>query len=514
MKKYILLIIMIMFASCKKSYIAEIEPNNDFSSATPAELNREVRGYLDSASDTDFYQLISSEDTLVSLELSAVKGVNHSVEVFFDDGGQVRPVKLIDDVRKSSAEKMPNLFLQSGRYYFKISYGDRDDAEGNKDAYYVLKLTSGEYISSEKEGNDDFNSATAIEQGETFSGYYYPAFNKLNRRKDSELKEEDYYAVQVDCSAENPVLLDVSVTGVENVDSVLNLYDPFQVLIATANNNGSGQGENFSDIGLTKPGKYYVSVSSVNFEVNFDVKYQIQMMVKPYDTSIEMESNNDYQRANRIIDNVINGKIFPAGDSDFFEINSGGSDGMFRIEVIPPVGMDIKLELLDESGETLAEADNFKDGEKEIFPNFYSESRFYLKVTSSGSYADAEMGYAVSVNESKKDPTEEIEPNDSVSSANKVKTRIIKGYISSNNDKDYFLIDPGSRVKVKFSVSGIDGTEFDFSISDSLGYAIKTETINGTDVKVIEEMIDSRGYIVIESKGDVSNFPYSIEIGD
>ncbi len=514
MKKYSIIIIILVLFACKKSFIKEIEPNNSFDEAEIIELNKEVRGYLDSASDTDYYQIISSGDTVVAVDLSAVKGVNHAVEIYFDNGGQKKLVKLIDDVRKSSAEKMPNLFLESGRYYFKIMFGDRDAAEGSADSHYSFKLTSGEYISSEKEGNDNFANATAIEQGEIYGGFYYPAFDKLNKTAGFESKEMDFYAVQVDCSAENPVLLDVKVSGVEGIDSVLNLFDPFQVLIETSNNNAAGQGENFSDIGLSKPGKYFIAVFSNNFEVNYDKKYDIQVLIKPFDVSSEMESNNDTARANVISGSVINGKIFPASDSDFFQYKPESSNSMHRIEIIPPVGMDIKFDIISSSAEVLFTVDNFKDGEKESFPNFYSDKDFYLKVYAAGSYADGEMNYSLSINESQKDATEEVEPNDVIAKANKVKTKILKGYISGNNDKDYFLVEPGTRVKVKFNVSGIEESLFDVSITDSLGYVIKTETISSTEVKLIEEMIDIKGYVVIESKGRTSNFPYYIEIGD
>lgn len=512
MKKIIFILLVISAFSCKKDFLSEAEPNNSFDKANPIEIGREIRGYLGDEEDFDIYQLAVSEKMIISIEVSAVKGVNHAIEIYRDNAGKKLFLKHIDDSRKSSAEKMPNISVDDGIYYIKIMFGDRDKAAPGKSVFYSLKLKSREYIFEEEEGNDVFKMATGLPVEEKYSGYFYPAFNKKNKDKDAKFREEDYYYIDVDASADSPVLLDVMLSAVKNIDSQIFLYNPQGRLIAEANTGTSSEEESLTDVGLTESGKYFVMVSSVNYESNYDDAYTIQAFIKSYDSGVEMEPNNSVDAKNVIVDGIVNGKIFPQGDEDFYSYSVKNPGSALKIEIIPPVDVNIKFDIFN--GENIYTVDNFENGETEIFPNYIADESILLRVYSSASTFSKDMNYGITITESELEEGEEKEPNDSVDTAIRVNGNYLKGYLSKPDDKDYFLIEANKRVKLKFDVKGIDDCKFEFSIADSLGYILKTVEVEGDTAIEVEEMVDMKGYIIVESKGSVSNYPYYIEIGE
>lgn len=507
-----ILFVLMLITACKKNYISEVEPNNSFVESTLIELDKDIRGYLENENDVDVYQLIVTEKKSVRIELSAVKGVNHAISIFRDESGKRVLVKEIDDARKSSSEIMTNIAMKNGRYYIKIHFGDRDQKKGNEKVQYNLKLISSELLFEEEEANDTYKTATDLPSGEKFSGYFYPAFNKKNTENES--REYDFFMIDPGLADNQYALLDVTLTGVEGVDSVLKIYDPFMNLIVESNVLGSGREENLKDIGLTRPGKYYIQIYSANYEVNPVSNYSIQANIKPYDPSVEMEPNNSTDKANKMVENIINGKIFPQGDEDWYSFSPQDGMNIFRVEVIPPSDIDIKIDVISLNGNTIYTIDNSGSGEKEYFPNIYSKDPFKIRVYSNSAEGNPDMTYAVSVNSRKIEPEEETEPNDERETASVVKKNVIKGYISKNQDVDYYSIKVNTRVKVKFAISGIDDREIEISVADSLGYIIKTITVNSKEVVEFEEMIDGKGFIIVKTNGNVSSDPYFIELGE
>lgn len=510
-KAAFLLVFICVLTACNKNFIEEVEPNDRFVEANSIDMEKPIKGYLNTDKDIDIYEIIVTEKKVISLELSPVKGVNHAIAIYKDVGGDRKIIKLIDDVRKSSAENMPNIAMESGRYYIKILHGDRDEKKGNEENPYTLTIKEGELLFEESEGNDDFEAATLLPSAEKYNGYFYPSFNKLNK-EDS--VEYDFYKIEIIDADSEPSLLDVTLSGVEGIDSIIKVFGPDKELIVETNSVGSGLGESLKDIGLRKSGTYYICVYADNYSANNNQMYSIQANIKPYDSSIEMEPNNTEKTKNILRDNIINGKIFPPGDQDYFIFKPEQNKNVHRLEVIPPDGIDIKADILDGNGKVVMTIDNKPENMTEVIPNYYSEGEFTFKIYSDSSQSNPDMNYAVSINSREKEPEEEVEPNDDVSSAYKVQKNIIKGYISSNNDKDCYLIQTKSRIRVKFAVSGIDGSKIKISVTDSLGYIVKTVDTDSKEVVEFQEMIDGKGYLIVESDGEVSSDPYFIEMGE
>ncbi|MCL1833305.1 MAG: hypothetical protein FWG49_02265, partial [Leptospirales bacterium] len=246
-KKSILLIIfVILFTSCNKIKIYETEPNNTFETANKIEIGREIAGYLDSENDIDNFLLDINEIQILRIDLSGVKGVNHAINIYKKEAGVFKLIKVIDDNRKSAPETFANLYASPGQYIFSIVHGDRDPKKGNNENPYILKITSRPYSNEEQEPNDTPHSANEIFFDLPITGYFSPGRNPLNKKdkdsKDSagDMVETDWFKFNVS-HGNTPALIDVTLSGVHGIDSVISIFNSSLDEIVTVDNAGSGE---------------------------------------------------------------------------------------------------------------------------------------------------------------------------------------------------------------------------------------------------------------------------------
>ncbi len=76
------------------------------------------------------------------------------------------------------------------------------------------------------------------------------------------------------------------------------------------------------------------------------------------------------------------------------------------------------------------------------------------------------------------------------------------------------MLEYKKRVRKKFTLHGIKNSEIKISITDPLGFVIKTESVNDANSISFNEMIDSKGYVIIESVKENYDEPYTIELGE
>ncbi|MBN2401670.1 MAG: hypothetical protein JXN64_04665 [Spirochaetes bacterium] len=519
---FVLLIIIILpLISCKKNTQREKEPNNNFVNANEIEPDMVIEGLLDTPFDHDFYKLIIVTPFVMDIKLTSVKGINHAVKIWKDTELEQLVIKYIDDSRKSSTERMCNMFFDAGVYYIEILHGERDNPQGNEDDYYELHLSSKNTDDEEKESNDSPESANLIEIGREIKGYFSPAFNKLNRSGPFPSREEDWYYFDVDLEDDQPVLLDALISNVPDVKSVLYLFDSERKELASSGTYGAGDGGRLEGIGIMKPGRYYIMAAS-NFESNHSIPYRLQVTARNYDYSTEIEPNNSFDTANLIMKNEISAKIFPDGDMDFYLYNiqnavreeNQARDGQnfFRIEASSE-SLNLLLRIFDDNKNKLFEIDNLKVPGKEVMPNALLKNNFYIEVSSKRG-EDSSSGYNLNVSFFPYSGEYELEPNDTKETATRVKSDKIAGFISKKGDKDFYLFEYKKRVRKKFIVNGIQNSKLKAAITDPLGFVVKSETVDGADSVSFSEMIDSKGYLIIESVVENYDEPYIIELGD
>ncbi len=517
----VLLLFFPIFISCKKSIQSEIEPNNDFFSSNIINTDTVIEGLLDTPTDQDFFKLDLVNPCVADIELSPVKGLNHAIKIWKDNGQTL--LKYIDDSRKSSPERMCNIFFNTGTYYITVLHGDKDTPQGNKENHYQLQVSARSWDAEEKEPNDTYDMANPIEIGREIKGYFSPAFNKLNQSATSPFREEDWYYFNIDLIDNNPVLLNINLSGVPEVNSVLSVFDGNANEIVSSNNGKPDEGEAL-EIGIVKSGTYYIMVAS-NFESNNSIPYTLQTEFRVYDYSSEIEPNNDFEKANLITGNELKGRIYPEGDSDYFlfsrekntepdsiPVDEKDERFIYRIEALSE-GSDLVMKIFDNNKREVFEIDNIKGGGREVMPDAFFKDNFYIELSAKrGEILGSE--YLLNVSYSPYSEDLEIEPNDTKETANKIKSDRITGYISKAGDKDFYLLEYNKRVRKKLTLHGIKDAELKFSITDPLGFIIRTESVKDDNSITFNEMIDARGYLIVESVLDNYDAPYTIELGE
>ena len=506
-------LILLGAASCKDSSIAEQEPNNSFTSATEARLHAKIKGYIDKSDDQDFYRLEIVEPVVLDITLSAVKGVNHALKIYHAMGDTQLLIKVVDDLRKSSPERICNLFCQRDIYFIAVLHGSKDIPRANRENPYTLSLLGREPGDNEElEVNDSAEMARPIDFDTVYVGYFSPSYNQLNENRESPLREEDWYYIDISLDEEKPLLIDAELTGVPEVNAMIYVIDSELREISQSDTRGVGSGEFLKGVGITKSGRYYVMVTSRNFGSNSDIPYNLQILKREYDYSMEMEPNNTSENANDIVDGRIYGTISPEGDVDYFLYRISEQASLYRIAVEPPPELNIRVRVYNAMNKKLYEIDNSKNDEVEILPNAFIEGDFFIELSSDHRRYDQEHPYSLSVASIPYTEDSEIESNDTIERATKIKGDAIVGYTSRRNDVDYFYLEYPARVRCNFTVKGIKNSKLKISVTDPLGYIIKTVTVAGNQRKSFTEMIDLKGFLIVESEAENYDEPYIINI--
>ena len=460
--------------------------------------------------DRDFYQIELESDSVLDITISGIKGVNHAIRVW-KGGITPKELKVIDDNRKSSTERIANIFAEAGTYYIEIFHGSKDPRKENKETPYELLIKRREPGVEESESNDTFDTANPITAESEVAGYYSPAYNRFNKSKDSFNREEDWYAIDVELNDNNPILLDVALSGVTGINSEVYLYDTQKNEIIRADGGHRGDQEELKGIGITESGKYYIMVTCKNYEVNHEEPYFLSVNFREYDASYEMENNNEIGTANEISNNEIAGEINSVKDVDYFIYQNNGSAEHAKIELHTSEKMDGKLVLYNHKMEKLISINNGGNGVHELFPNYYISNNLYIEVSSRSSGKALKDSYRLTVSPLS-GQNYEIEPNDTKGQAMKIVNSLVKGYISKRSDKDYYMLSYDGRRKNDFSIAGVKDGEIKVSVTDQLGYIIKSVVVKGDRTGKLSEMIDKKGYIIVESLKENFENPYTIEI--
>ena len=506
-----IVVLLITVSSCSKKGRMEKEPNNSFSTANEIILDERFLGFMDSPNDRDFYALHCKQRSIIDIQLSGVKGINLAFKIWKGEDDP-KLIKWVDDNRKSSPERFANLSVTPGTYYIEIFQSDRDAKKADKENPYELILKSREAITEESEPNDSKDEADAIHPDKEITGYFSPAYNRLNNDKENLHREEDWYVMDVNLKSDSPMLMDVTLTGVSGVNSVLYIYDSEDNEIAMSDNGGTGEPEAITGAGIKKSGSYFILVASKGCTANHEEPYTLKASLRERDSGAEMEPNNNFETANNISNNVIMGKISSKDDKDIFLYQVNGGPSIYRIELRPPDDMDAMMTLYSIDRELIIDINSGGKGRKEVHPDFFTDKDFYIAVTAKSGDRLSAGEYVLSVTPLKNIDNMEHEPNNDISQANKFNGKSISGFTSYKGDKDYFSLAYDSRIREKFEVRGVKGGTIKVSITDPLGYITKSVDVQGDRKIIFSEMIDKKGYIIIESVSEDYDNPYIINL--
>ncbi len=497
--------------SCSKTSFVETEPNNNIDTANTISPGKEMRGYLGTADDIDYYKLFISSPSILDIRLSEVRGINHSFTVW--DGTGKSKILHVDDTRKSSPERACNIHIAGGYVYISVQHGDKDAHAANLENAYMLKVDIRAINQHEEiEPNNSPRHATPIGLDDEISGYFSPAFNRSGEEKDTIVREEDWFAIDVELPGSLPRLLDIELSPVDEIDSEIRLFSPAMKEIIALNGKGPGKGESVQGIGITEAGRYYLVISSLNFMSNCEKPYTLSLKTRAFDFRSETEPNDIPEQAQLIQSEEINGSFTSRDDRDWYLLKKESTPHIARIEVSGTAEIDIAFNVYDTSLKKLFEVNAATAGQREIVPNIGYNYDILIEILPRSAITTDKVHYTLAITTRPYSEGLEYEPNDTLKTATPITGNTITGYTSKKGDVDYYLLEFPSPTHKKISASAVSGSKLKVSITDPRGHIIRTVMIPGGSEKRIYETLDSKGYLVVKSLSENYSEPYVIRI--
>ncbi len=497
-----ILITLLLLASCSDSSKMEKENNDSFDSANVIKTGRSVEGYLQDEKDKDFFRLSLDRPVTLTFHLSSVKGINHALSVY---NSRKDLLKRVDDSRKSSPEELANLSLDPGDYFLVVDHGDRDRRNSNDENSYTLTVEQCSEIVSEREPNDGPEKAAPLGPEKPVRGFFSPAFNRENRSKENPMREEDWFYLDAEGGPGGPMLLDAKLSGVPGINSLIELYNEKYELLARTDNHPSGSGERLEGFGVPERGRLYIVVASGTYLANVRDTYTISVQLRSHEEGQEIERNDSRGEATLMKGREMRGTLGGATDLDYFRLESL-EEGVYMVR-LEGGAMDLSFAIYDPEGNRLWDIDNSGDGD-EILPNVRLHNGMFILVK--GSAMKETAHYRLTLAPLEKNRALEQEPNDTRSTASRPHKNRMIGFQTTGGDRDYFEISTKSRKDLLCTARGIDNVRMKVSITDHMGYIIKAIEVPGRKETTFQEMIDGKGFLIVEFSGDNYRDPYLI----
>lgn len=450
----------------KKSEVAaimEIEPNNEREQAMDIADGMVMEGLIDEKLDQDWYKISVTSDTMFDLraELTGIPDINLKMELFDAESELLLEV---NRYKEGDGEFITNYTLKPGDYFIRVRelWLKSQEKKFNDSLRYSLRIDLNEvtkYI--EQESNNKGVLATTLEPELEMIGYISP------------YKDVDWYTLKL--PSEQDTYIELSLSGVEGVNTKLRVYDPIEALIKSVDQGKRGEGETITNLGVdTEREFYYVVIDGGDWQTNELQSYKLQARFIHLTHKIEFEPNDRLVKATELVaSDSICGFIDSGDDVDWYRIaKNDDRTHIARIEVSGIPKTDIKMTITNELEEELLSVDERGEMEGEIFANVGLEQRqdYYLKLESKRKGSNIEDQYCIFMTLDKYFGGDELEINDSHERANIIDIeRAVQGYIHPLGDVDYYRLEIADRHlgELQIILSGIMKVNTDFILYDA-----------------------------------------------
>ncbi|MDR2733526.1 MAG: hypothetical protein LBC99_02640 [Spirochaetota bacterium] len=440
----IALSVLLLCCACGQKMQIEKEPNDTPQTATQVTAEAAVRGELSGAADRDYLCVAVPSGKLLSFILEHARDADIAVEVY--RAGIL--IKLVDGLAAREAQEG-----QPAREYASFISSQGEDiilliravsAEGKFPAAWQLfmELTLAD-ARVEREPNDTPSEATPIYAGKTIEGRYSPVSNPISVFGDG--AERDFYQYVNDST--NRVMLELEVSGVPDVDAVIEIYNEEGRISRTIDAEGVHYGEASGQLGLEPSMTCTFALRAKTRQGNPYVSYRLRARVTEADLRTEFEPNDNAETANLLTaGEATRGRIFPEGDVDYYKLLLPAA-GRYTISarLAPDGDADLALELMDKEGRVLLTADNEPARRAEYIANYGCIARgnnmeLYFVVRAKPGARDT--GYSIMANYHPAGAFAEFEPNDTPAAANPLTPGVeMRGYFFPAGDQDWFYFD-------------------------------------------------------------------------
>ncbi len=234
-------------------------------------------------------------------------------------------------------------------------------AGGGAAAYGFVRRADLIRPTHEQEPNDTQTKAVTLLPGESLDG-------SLGQRISKTESDRDWWRFQN--PGGRPRVLYASVSAIPNMDLVLELYEPGSTEpVARADASGVGEGEALANMRVSAHA-YLLLVREVWFDgrpptENVSDTYRVQFRLTPPSPLLEVEPNDDLERANPIVfDTPLLGYVASARDLDHFCLESV-PPGRVSADVSGVEGVDLRLRVVDRDRSESRIEDDGRAGEGE-----------------------------------------------------------------------------------------------------------------------------------------------------
>ena len=469
----VLIILLTLFPGCgdKKETpgikaleptLEETEPNDSQAQAHPVENGTYAKGFIGAQKDQDWYKISippDSSDILKAL-LTGVPGINLKMELFNSDR-----VELLD-VNKNKEEHgeiITNQGLTAGDYFLRVRelWAEGKERKFNDTTAYHLHI----YLTSlradfEFESNNKAIKSNLIQAEQPIRGYISP------------YKDVDWFKIFPPQYGNH--YLELQLSGLENVDLQLKVYDPIEALLIKRNSFGKNEAETILNLGLDPELEfYYIAVCGGTWHSNEDTTYQLTANFKPYEGKMEFEPNDRLVRASDIArGDTVKAFFDTEDDIDWYQLQCFAAyPQVARIEVFSIPKVNLKLTIFNQDEEQFWSVNETGEMENEIITNIglRNSTNYFLKVENLAKSTNLNEKYAVYLDVNRFLAAEEFEPNNQQDAATILSLDTsVKGFIHPIGDVDFYKLDlsNANATGLKLTLKGIVKVNTDMVLYD------------------------------------------------
>ena len=420
----------------------ETEKNDSYSAANAVTIGNTYSGSIYSASDVDYYEVVTTEDGALSLDFNHenVSGRENTPvwKVLFYSYSETTKTttEIFSQIISggTTATVTPQVGVPAGKYYVAVA------AAGTvyDTTTYQIKVNHAAGACWEKESNDTFSTANEAELEKTYSGSIHKSTDK------------DYYKVTL--SADGALKVNFSHPSVAGRESnyvwKVSLYrdSDRSNAVYTQSIYGGDVDTALPQMGL-KAGVYYVCVESAAISDTSTYQISTSFTKSAY---WEMEPNDSTTTATEIknLDKTYSGSIHKLADVDYYKVTLEGAGGLgltFSHDIVSGSEASSlwKVSIYEASNlRTAIYSQTISGGDKKtVTPQIgLKAGTYYIAVASANSLSFCSDTYKLKCNYSKSNYWE-IEGNDTFDTATSIKSgKTYHGSMKEAKDYDYYKI--------------------------------------------------------------------------
>jgi hypothetical protein len=500
--------------ACGRKTQTEKEPNDTLETANLMRAEIPVTGNISGPDDRDALRFALPAGKLFSFILEHDPQSNLTVEVYrvprTPQGATVQGaagtlIKRVD----SFIARAGNIITAASPGMVHASFLDGRDNDlvllirtaGSGNVYpipwrLITRLTTAD-PGIEREPNDTPEQATPINDRQIIEGRYSPAFSAAA----PDGFERDFYRF-VNTST-NRIILEIEVSGVPNVDAVIEIYDAQGRISRVIDAQGIHHGEVSGPIGLEGLETCIFALRGKH-QGNPNASYRVRVHTRMAGPNEEFEPNDSIETANLLIPGeAMQGRIFPEGDVDYFRLPLSAA-GRYTISArLSPTGdADLILELLDAQGNVLLSVDDAPAGRAEYIANYgfialYNDMALFLRVRAKSGARDP--GYSIVANRHSAGAFAEFEPNNTRATANPLILDVdMRGYFFPAGDQDWLRFELEQASVLNLNLAAPAGLSAGMRIEDAEGNTVAaTPSPAAGEVRLRTPRLEAGSYFLL-----------------